>query len=564
MKIKTRIILMISLTIVMLSLVTGFNVITSLHTTERIDELTEMINLKEQAWNVRYYDELLTHCVIQYATSGHGYWKERYDKNVNLIDEAYAKLESLASKEQLLIFHESSKANDLLGEYEDTVFQLMKEGKQEEAINILGPKYLEQKRILYSAISSFFDNQSSNLQNTVSSTKKVKTKILSITYTVAIVSIIFIIVLCIYGVYMYKSIANPISAVSKHSKLIANLNIQKDLDEKYLKSQDETGVLANALNSITISFRGIINELKSSSEQMKMSSVQLAEISEQTANASDETSRAVEEIAQGATQQATNTETGSLKAYELGEAIEKNQLYIKQVAQYTSNVQIAVENGLKELQRFVEISSESKNAINEVKLGIENTNDSAEKIGQASTMITSIAEQTNLLALNAAIEAARAGEAGKGFTVVADEIRKLAEQSTISTKTIDQIVKELQLNAKTSVETIQRVSEIANEQNGSVQLSTDKYLGIQDAITKSQSAIDMLSSSGNSMENSKLDIIDALQNLSAIAQQNSASTEEVSASMEEQTSSINEVSTSGDKLADIAEELKSIIDRFVL
>src|SRR5690606_33235105 len=92
------------------------------------------------------------------------------------------------------------------------------------------------------------------------------------------------------------------------------------------------------------------------------------------------------------------------------------------------------------------------------------TNDSAKKISQASQVIANIAGQTNLLALNAAIEAARAGEAGRGFSVVAEEIRKLAEESENSTKIIDEIVEDLQQNAANAVDMVEKVSMIVAEQ----------------------------------------------------------------------------------------------------
>src|SRR5690606_17996697 len=105
---------------------------------------------------------------------------------------------------------------------------------------------------------------------------------------------------------------------------------------------------------------------------------------------------------------------------------------------------------------------ESGRAIESIYQSITKTNESSAKIGEASDLIKSIAEQTNLLALNAAIEAARAGEHGKGFAVVADEIRKLAEEAAASTRVIDEMIKNLQSDVDQAVTTMNRVEEILN------------------------------------------------------------------------------------------------------
>ncbi len=166
------------------------------------------------------------------------------------------------------------------------------------------------------------------------------------------------------------------------------------------------------------------------------------------------------------------------------------------------------------------------------------------------------------MALNASIEAARAGEAGRGFAVVAESIRKLAEESSISTKSIDEIVRKLQGNTENAVKTMESLSLISKEQANRVVNSREKYLTIRDAVNEAVKTVEELNISGQKMEKMKNEILDTIQNLSAIAEENSASTEEVTASMEEQNAAIQEIAGASEGLTKLAQGLQSIIDRF--
>ncbi|AOT73217.1 methyl-accepting chemotaxis protein [Geosporobacter ferrireducens] len=359
-----------------------------------------------------------------------------------------------------------------------------------------------------------------------------------------------------------NSITKPIIRIADHSKKIANLDITHDVPESFLKKKDEIGALSKALQSITNNLREIIREISNFSKQVAVASEELTTTSQQSATAAEEVSKTVEEIARGASGQARNTEEGSSKAILLGETIGKDQDYIKNLNTASNKVTEVVSGGLKEIDNLSRITEESNGATKEIYEVIVKTNDSSNKIGQASNVIASIAEQTNLLALNAAIEAARAGEAGRGFAVVAEEIRKLAEQSSASTKAIDEIVNELQNNVQNAVKTMERVSAISKEQTRSVVQNKDKYLLIDQAMKDAEQAVEQLNASGEEMEKMKDEILDTLQNLSAIAEENAAATQQATASMEEQTASIEEIASASEGLSELAQNLQSIIMKF--
>ncbi|MBE6069396.1 MAG: methyl-accepting chemotaxis protein [Clostridium lundense] len=377
-----------------------------------------------------------------------------------------------------------------------------------------------------------------------------------------IVTIVILLISIAITYLISNSMVKPIIATIQHSEKIANLDVTEDIPEIFLKKKDEIGALAKALQDIINSLREIISEISNSAEQVSAASEELTATSQQSASAAEEVSRTVEEIAMGASDQARSTENGSSEAALLGEIIEKDQEHVKALNNASNKVIEVVNDGLKEIDNLSKITEESNDATQEIYEVILKTNDSSNKIGQASSVIASIAEQTNLLALNAAIESARAGEAGRGFSVVAEEIRKLAEQSSTSTKDIDGMVNELQSNAKNAVKTMERLSNISKEQVNSVVNSKDKYMLIDEAMKETEKAVKQLNVSGEEMERTKCEILDVLQKLSGIAEENAAATEEATASMEEQSASIEEIAGSSESLSNLAQNLQAIIMKF--
>jgi len=376
---------------------------------------------------------------------------------------------------------------------------------------------------------------------------------------------IFVVGALVLASFVFMSIRKtlaPIKGATSLAKTLGSGDFTTDVPEKDMKREDEIGELSKAFDEMTRNFRTLVSEITESAHHVSSSSEQMNVTADEVSHTSNEVAKTIEEIAEGATDQAQSTEKGAEKTYELGHLIENNKEDMNRLNDASTSMVEMVQGGLEIVNGLTVKTSATNEAAQDIFSVIQKTDESTSKIGEASNVIASIADQTNLLALNAAIEAARAGDAGRGFAVVADEIRKLAEQSTESTKEIDAIVQELTESSKLAVETIHKVNEIISEQVDSVTDTEEKYKEIFKAVEQSVEAIENLNISEKNMEEKKGEILDTIQNLSAIAEENAASTEEASAAVTEQSTSMTQIVDASKSLSQLAEELTYSVSKF--
>ena len=246
----------------------------------------------------------------------------------------------------------------------------------------------------------------------------------------------------------------------------------------------------------------------------------------------------------------------------MGNMVEETSQEVDDLIDNANDMKRSSEEAFVTLTALEKINDQAREAIEVIYEQTNTTNESAMKIREATSLITSIAEETNLLSLNASIEAARAGEQGRGFAVVAGQIQKLAEQSNDSARQIENIIDSLITDSEKSVATMEEVKKIINSQNESVGRTNDIFVQVQTGITGSMDGINRIADKTKKLDAARVNVVDVVQNLTAIAEENAASTEETSASVTEVSSIVYNISENATQLKDVATRLENNMNIF--
>lgn len=329
-----------------------------------------------------------------------------------------------------------------------------------------------------------------------------------------------------------------------------------------LKDKSEFGIVTTALDKMTKNIIELIKQLGNTSEQLVLSSEELTASADQSADASNLVATSVTTMANGTDEQLSFANDTTRIVRNMSEGIHIVSENTKSVSILTDKAKISVNAGEEAVEKLINQMEIIEQKTNKTSTIINELEEKSVKIGKIIDTIASISEQTNLLALNAAIESARAGEAGKGFSVVAEEVRKLAEQSQIATKEIAEIIDDVQNKTNSAVSVMNENAKEVDTGATVVTMAGTSFHEILQMIREISEEINEISKSVNDLTLGTKTSVDSVNNIQNISTRIADESQTISAAAEEQLASVEEIASSSKLLAQMSEDLRNIINQF--
>lgn len=369
-----------------------------------------------------------------------------------------------------------------------------------------------------------------------------------------------ILIVFVLGILLIRSIKNPITKLLHNFQLISNADLRvEQLDSN---RKDEIGQLALASNTMANHLRTMIADIQAISANVGSHSEELTQSSNEVKAGSEQIATTMHDLASGAETQANTTSEISFAMQAFSKEVEYangdgERIYqtSSEVLELTNEGSLLIDSTKTQMMKIDRIVKDSVQKVQGLDV-------QSQEISKLVAVIQSIADQTNLLALNAAIEAARAGEQGKGFAVVADEVRKLAEQVSVSVTDITDIVSNIQIETSMVTRSLQDGYEEVEQGTKQIEVTEVKFKGIDNAVKNMVNNIRNVTEKLTSIAATNEQLSGSIQEIAAITEESAAGIEQTSAASQQTSSSMEEVAGTSSELARSADKLNELIHNF--
>jgi methyl-accepting chemotaxis protein len=324
----------------------------------------------------------------------------------------------------------------------------------------------------------------------------------------------------------------------------------------------DTASSIDAYNESLAALGGMIGRVGQSAELLSSASQEMASTSEETGRAVGEIAHAMGDVAGGAERQVKVVADARRLTDEMAQATRSSAESAEETARAAESAREVATNGAAAVASATAAMTAVREASGQATNAIRQLGDKSGQIGGIVDAITAIAEQTNLLALNAAIEAARAGEHGRGFAVVADEVRKLAEESQQAAASISSLIAEIQVETKRAVEVVELGSTRTDEGTATVEEARAAFEAINAHVQEMGDRVGHIAAAAQQLSATSSQMGEEVASVAVVAEETSAAVQQVSASTEQTSASTQQIAASAQTLAATAVELRELVGAF--
>ncbi len=373
--------------------------------------------------------------------------------------------------------------------------------------------------------------------------------------------IIAILLSGLLGVIITMGIEKPIQIISHKLAEVAKGKLNVDMN---IKSRNEFSIVAKSAKNMIDNTRNLVAKVFNISNSVTNSIYNVEQASINIIKASNDTTYAIEQIDQGISHQAKESQICYHKMDELSNKMKVLNGDINNIQNLTDETQLYIQTGMNIMENLTEQSKKTGAIMEKLLKDIDMLRRQSASIGQFVSIIDGIAQQTNLLSLNASIEAARAGDAGRGFSVVAEEIRKLAEDSMKEAKKIQDVVTDIDRNTISAVISSQEAGTEVKAQVENVEITKDAFNNMDTSLTQLLEHLNRIINNIRNMDDDRKAVLSAVENISAVYQQTAASSSTVNHTAHSQLNLAKELHHSMQELQLSMQDLEKALGLFVI